>query len=152
MNDAMKLLSRVVPVLALLTFLAGGLIVAGRSADRAPAQEETAVIDPRVTEALETKSGVKVFISLRAINLPMSEWTPELNQQDAVERQARVLGILNESDFVLTLPFDGAPAIAGELTQSGLDKLAAHPDVAAIALDTPGKWHELSTTGQLSTP
>lgn len=130
----------VVPMTA-LTIALVSLIVLGHWSQDVPAQAPTALIDPRITEVLTAEGQANVFISLNDLDLPMSQWTPQLTRQDAIERQARVMSQLMPDDILVTRDFEGAPAIAGSLMRSGLDKLASDPDVAAIALDAPGEWH-----------
>lgn len=124
---------RAIVLMAVLTIALVGLIVLGPMAQDVPAQAPTALIDPRITEVLTAEGQANVFISLNDVDLPISQWTPQLTRQDAIERQARVMSQLTPDDILVTRDFEGAPAIAASLMRSGLDKLASDPDVAAIA-------------------
>ncbi len=104
-------------------------------------QTPTATIDPAIWEALETETEVEVLISLRELDLPMSQWTTDLRRQHAAEFQASVLSVLTENDFVLTYQFEISAALGGLITRSGLEKLAVHPDVVAIGMVGLGTFH-----------
>ena len=137
-------------IMALLVLTAGVLLLTGRFGGDDPLQASTAIfdleastaiIDPAVLEALETETEVYVLISLREPDGPISDWTTELRRQNTAEVQARVLSVLTENDFVLTVQFEISAALAGRITQSGLDKLAVHPDVVGIGIDGTGRFY-----------
>ncbi len=97
-----------------------------------------AAIDPNVIEGLEAQSQVEVLISLKGPDAPIEEWTRELQETNAAERQARVLAELSDKDFTLQHLLEATAALSGFLTKSGLDKLANHPDVTGIAMASGG--------------
>ncbi len=128
-------------VAGLLVLAAVLLFVPGRFAGETQRlQEPTAFIDPALLEALETQAEVEVLISLKNPDFPMAEWTTELRRQNAAERAARVLSVLTPSDFTLIHQFEISAALSGRLTESGLEKLATHPDVAAVGMTGRGGW------------
>lgn len=127
-------------IMALLVLTAGVLLLTGRFSGGDPLQASTAIIDPAIWHALETEHEVAVLISLRELDGPISGWTTELRRQHAPEVQAGVLSVLNENDFVLTHQFEISAALAGRITQSGLAKLAVHPDVFGIGMDGTGRF------------
>lgn len=135
-SAALRLRPLALTVLGLLALAAVLLFVPGRFAGEAQLlQEPTAFIDPALLEALETQAEVEVFISLKELDLPITEWTTEMRRQNTAERQARVLSVLTDSDFTLIHQFEIAPALSGRISKSGVQKLASHPDVVDIALD-----------------
>ena len=105
-------------------------------------EASTAIIDPAIWDALETETAVDVLISLRELDLPMSQLTTELRRQHAADIQATVLSILTENDFVLAIQYEISASLAGRVTRSGMEKLAVHPGVVGIGLDAPGTYDE----------
>ena len=116
------------------------VLAPGRFTGEAQLQEPTAVIDPALTEALQIQTEAKVMISLKTPDVPLAEWTTELGRQNAAERSASVLPVLTPSDFTLIHQFEVSAALAGHITESGVEKLATHPDVAAVGMAEAGTW------------
>jgi hypothetical protein len=86
---------------ALLTILIAGTFL-GAAPKEARLQEAEVVIQPTVTEALESDTEVPVIISLQ---LPDSDWIAlslDAIQQDVAARQSRVLAAVDGSGFTLT--------------------------------------------------
>ena len=103
-------------------------------------QESAVILDPALTPELERNGEARVLISLRNPDLPLEEWTVELRDQNAAERQARVLDALTSEDFTLIRQFEGAAALGGYITESGVEKLARHPDVVDIGVTGLGSY------------
>ena len=123
-------------ILLLLVGLAlGALFLTGRSAGEAQLQEATAVIDPAVLDALQTEDEVEVIIGLKQPEVPLAEATLAELQQNAAERQARVLAVLTPSDFTLIRQYEAAAALFGRVTLTGVQKLANHPDVVGVGIN-----------------
>ena len=102
----------------------------------------TAFIDPALLEALEEVDEVRVLVSLRTLDSPVSEWDLE----DLAEHRrlgdlarANVISVLNEDDMRDIREFSGA-AIAGYITKSGVEKLRTHPDVIDIGMTGLGSY------------
>lgn len=124
----------------LLVLAAALLFLPGRFSGDAQLQESTAVFDPALLEALETQGQVEVLISLKTLDIPLAEWTTELRRQNAAERAASVLSVLTPSDFTLVHQFEISAALAGHITNTGVEKLATHPDVAGVGMAEAGSW------------
>lgn len=120
---------------ALVISAALATVLSDPFAEEARLQEATPVIDAAVLQALENEQGVEVLISLKELEVPLADQTTADRRQNAAERQARVLSALAPSDFTLTHQFEIAAALGGRITQSGVDKLATHPDVVAVDID-----------------
>ena len=109
---------------------------------RGVAGETTAIIDPALIAALEEVDEVRVLVSLRTLDSPVSEWDLE----DLAEHRrlgdlarANVISVLNEDDMRDIREFSGA-AIAGYITKSGVEKLRTHPDVIDIGMTGLGSY------------
>ncbi len=109
----------------------------------APADSEVAAgpsgghvgVRPEVLDALGQQPEVAVIVSLRepqAVSVPPN--VAALKHEVAAS-QGRVLSVLTTSDFTVTHQYEAVPALAGRVATSGVDKLAAHPDVVSIAID-----------------
>jgi subtilisin family serine protease len=95
------------------------------------------VAGPEVHDALKAGAWARVVIALREPNAPMDDrprWNSEIGRV-----QKRVLASLTPSDFKATHQWASVSALAGEVSQSGLTKLLADPDVIRIDLDTGGR-------------
>ena len=126
---------RMPAVLSLLLLVGIVLILPGRVTGDAQFQEPTAVIDPALLETLQTQTEADVLISLKPPGIPFEEQTTEVSRQNTAERQARVLSVLTESDFTLIHQFDIVPVLHGLIAESGVEKLASHPDVVGISIN-----------------
>ncbi|MCH8065509.1 MAG: dockerin type I repeat-containing protein [Chloroflexi bacterium] len=128
-------------VLVLLLLTAGVLLLTGRFSSQAQAEKPGGIIQPDVLAALQESSEVRVIISLAGLALPSSgpvdsaAWDEYRRQLAAV--QDRVLEKLAPADFTLTARYSVAPALAGRITESGVEKLRGHPDVIIVSFDFP---------------
>jgi subtilisin family serine protease len=121
----------VLPVLAVLCLTSGPQAAAQAPGDR---------VSPQVHEALQAQAKVSVIIALREpgalkarpIDLPAL-------RREAGAAQARVLSALTAADFDLRYRYQALPALAGDITASGAEKLAAHADVLGIYADWQGQ-------------
>ncbi len=126
---------------AVLSLLLVGLVLILPGCFAGDTQDEpTAIIGPGVLEALETETEIDVLISLGGLDIPVEEQTTEDKRRNASERQARVLSVLTASDFTLNRKFEISAGFTGRITKDGLQKLATHPDVTAIALNGALEW------------
>ena len=128
----MRRASQLLPLLLLSAVL---LLLPSRFTEDAQLQEPTAIIGQEVLDILQTEGEVDVLISLKGPDIPFTEWTTELRRQNAAERAASVLSVLTPSDFTLLHQFEISAALSGRLTESGLEKLANHPDVVAVGFN-----------------
>ena len=122
---AVAVFTLVLAVAALLQFSGG----AGQ------AQLQTDVIEPDVVEALQTNDEVSVMISLVPPAVALADVSISEVQENTAERQAGVLSALDGPDFTMVYKYSVVPALAGRITQSGVQKLDGHPDVVQVALD-----------------
>ena len=104
-----------------------------------PSDSDSDIVDPAVWEALEEAPTVEVFIALRQLESPLDEQTTEVRRAHAAAVQARVLRSLTAADISSVRKLRLAPAIAATITASGLEKLAAHPDVEAVLIPGVGE-------------
>lgn len=123
----MRFLPVAVTVILVLVGVALSLTVGGGG--KPVVQDSEVIVGEGVEEALQQAQRVEVFISLKEGAYDQGRKTT------ARDRQLRILAALTEEDFELLNDFDGASALSGWLTSSGLEKLRVHPDVAAVALD-----------------
>jgi subtilisin family serine protease len=93
-----------------------------------------------VYDALQTQEKVPVVIALQEpaalAGAPID--VPALRQQVAAS-QAGVLAALTAADFELKYRYEAVPALAGDVTASGLEKLAGHADVLLVYPDRQGE-------------
>ncbi len=106
----------------------------GDSNGGSQAQESTAFVGAEVWEALEEQTEVEVYISLTKLDTPLDEQTTEVRRAHAAAVQARVLRSLTAADISSVRKLRFTPAISATITASGLEKLAAHPDVEAVLI------------------
>ena len=122
----------------LLLLLAVGVVGCIRGA----AGGTPAFIDPALLEALEEVDEVRVLVSLRTLDSPVSEWDledlAEHHRLSAVVR-ANVISVLNEDDM-RDIRESSAAAISGYITKSGVEKLRTHPDVVDIGMIGLGEY------------
>ncbi|MET0591999.1 MAG: S8 family serine peptidase, partial [Polyangiaceae bacterium] len=91
-----------------------------------------ASVQADVSSELAAHGVVRVFIHLRE---PVAIDSPREERKGAIEAaQSRVLSVLG-SHFVLRRRFLHVPAIAGEITQTGLDLASTLPDVVSVQID-----------------
>jgi hypothetical protein len=94
-------------------------------------------VDPRVERAFETDERAGVFLMLRATG------------ETTAHVQRTVIDALG-ADFEVWHRYGSIPALAGELTRSGLARARVHADITAIQLDgtgTGGLKEALPATG-----
>ncbi len=128
------------PILIVLAVLlaVGVLLLAGRYGSPAQAEETGGIIQPAVLVALQKSSEADVIINLVAVATP----PPGLHDPTALDEyrrrvaavQDRVLEKLTPSDFTLTYQFRVTTALLGHITETGVEKLRGHPDVAMVAI------------------
>ena len=63
------------------------VLAPGRFTGEAQLQEPTAIIDPALTEALQTQAELEVLISLKQPDIPATERTTEVKRQNTADRQ-----------------------------------------------------------------
>ena len=125
-------------ILALHVLSGGVFLLAGRFSSQAQAEEPGGIIQPDVLAALQESSEVAVFINLAGLALP----PPDQFDKDEYRRQLaavqdRILAKLTAADFTLTARYGFAPALAGRITESGVEKLRGHQDVIIVSIDFP---------------
>lgn len=107
------------------------------------------VIQPDVLAALETSSSVDVIVHLDGPALPPpGQINLAAIESATAQRQQVVLAGLTPADFTLTYQYFIVPALAGQVTQSGVDKLASDPNVLMVSLNTP-VYLDLAESGPL---
>ena len=106
--------------------------------DDAAAQPRDERVSPEVYDAVQTQEKVPVVIALQEpaalAGAPID--VPALRQQVAAS-QAGVLSVLTAADFELKYRYEAVPALAGDVTASGLEKLAGQADVLLVYPDRP---------------
>ena len=129
----------------------------------ASAQSADEKVGQALINALQARQEVPVMIALSeppalgAAHIDLDDVRSEVASiQDAV------LSTLEPFDFRLKFRYEAVPALAGQVTQAGLNKLVAHPDVRRIDLDVGGtgalansvpvidadSWHAKGITGK----
>jgi len=94
------------------------------------------VASPEVYDALKAGAWARVVIALQEPNASIDDrprWNSEIGRV-----QSKVLASLTPSDFKPTHQWASVSALAGQVSQSGLTKLLANPDVIRVDLDTGG--------------
>ena len=92
-----------------------------------------------VLEALQRGGPVRVFIYLESEPVPANELGAL--KQEVARVQERILQALGSSEFVLGRRFEAIPALAGEITAAGLEKLKNLPGVRRVDLDSGVQAH-----------
>ena len=143
-------MTRIVPVGILAALIVAGVVLSltGGAESGFQPQGSTVVVGQSVWEALEEQPSVQVLIGLRQPDVPLAERTTDLMRQNTAEVAARVLAELIEDDFVLIHQFEISAALGGNVTRSGVEKLAAHPDVVSIGLSCCGSVGNLDFQDQ----
>jgi subtilisin family serine protease len=94
-------------------------------------------VRPEVLEALTQQLDARVIVSLREpTGLRATPLEIASVKRQVAGLQNQVLTSLAPGEFRLTYRYEATPALAGSVSPGGLDKLAAHPDVVAVSLDT----------------
>jgi subtilisin family serine protease len=86
-------------------------------------------------QALQSKERVAVIVALREPQDGAADALAARGQAIARSQQA-VLDGLSAEEFTLTRRWDNIPALAGEVSRRGLDRLLLHPEV--VSVDTEG--------------
>jgi subtilisin family serine protease len=120
-----------VPMLILVALLAQS----GPFLEEAGLQQTGGAVKPEVWQTLTEGPETEVFISLKPPDQASTPPTLAEIQQNAAERQARVLADLAPGDFTVTLQYSSLAALAGRISASGAQQPATHPDVAAVDLN-----------------
>jgi subtilisin family serine protease len=107
-----------------------GLGMSGEIDATGPGEQSN--VRPEVLDALGQQPQVSVIISLRETPSLLAPPDVAALRSDVAIKQERVLSSLSAADFTLTHKYQVAPALAGRITASGVEKLAAHPDVIGI--------------------
>lgn len=128
-------MKRIIPFAIVAVLIAASVAISlSVGGAESEAQRSTAVVDPAVWEALEEQAEIEVYISLTKLDTPLDEQTTEVRRAHAAAVQARVLRSLTAADISSVRNLRLAPAISATITASGLEKLAAHPDVEAVLI------------------
>ena len=131
-------------MLAVVAFSAA-IFVADRSvpATQAGPSDQGAGVGQAVIDALQDGGTVEVDVALRAPVVIAGGAPLDIDSLKAEVAELRdgVLNGLRPSDFQLGRQFQTIPAFTGTMSQAGLDKLAAHPDVVRIDLPAAGSAH-----------
>jgi subtilisin family serine protease len=95
-----------------------------------------------VAEALQMYGEANVVIALAQ---PPSMTAPQLVmstlKMEIANLQDQVLSQLNPSDLMVTHKYEAVPGLSGKVTEAGLSKLVANPNVLKIDLDVGGSGH-----------
>jgi subtilisin family serine protease len=111
-------------------------------ASQAGPVHQGAGVGQSVVEALQQGNEVEVDIALRAPPaLGARPIDVEALTNQIAELQDGLLAGLAPADFRLGHRFISIPALTGTVTQSGLNKLAAHPAVLMVDLPAAGQAH-----------
>ncbi len=97
-----------------------------------------AAVDDKVRAALKQNQQAPILVKLKERSLAKTA-TPEARAQEIQRLQNAVLSALNQEDFQLRYRYQTVPGFSGVLFESGLPKLANHPDVEKISLDEQGQ-------------
>ena len=126
-------------ILVLLLLAVGVLLLPGRFSSHAQAEGPGGVIQPDVLVALQESSEVDVIIHLVAAALPppgqLDPATLDEYRRQLAAVQDRILAKLTPADFTLTVRFSVVAALAGRITESGVEKLRGHTDVKTVFID-----------------
>lgn len=76
-----------------------------------------------------------VYVQVLLKHDPDGQVDSEENRTAIREKQRRVLRSLTAAEFRVQQLFERAPGLVGYASKEGLDKLAAHPDVAGVCTD-----------------
>lgn len=85
--------------------------------------------------AMDMRFPGSVYVQVLLKHDPDGRVDPEENRAAIREAQHRVLRSLTAAEFRVVQLFERCPGLVGYATKEGLDKLAAHPDVAGVSLD-----------------
>ncbi|MCH8993549.1 MAG: S8 family serine peptidase [Chloroflexi bacterium] len=148
--------------LVIVTVIASGRPV-NQASPSAPAHAAEEKAGQALIGALQTKQEVAVVIALKEPPA-LAERPIELRtvKSQVASAQDAVLSSLESSDFKLKHQYEAVPALAGLVTQGGLSKLVADPNVRRIDLDVGGTgalansvpvidadgWHTKGITGE----
>ena len=126
-------------LLALGALALAVLLLTGRFSSQAQAQEPGGIIHPDVMAALQESPEVRVVIGLAGLALPPPDKFNDVTfaeyQQQLAAVQGRVLAKLTPADFTSVIRYTVSAALAGYITESGVEKLSGHPDIRIVALD-----------------
>lgn len=124
-------------VALLVAVAAGALSDAGASSAARIATGAT--VHPGVRHALAQSPRVRVLVTLRQ---PPALRAPRLDvdavRSQVASAQAAVLQDLPTAEFDLLYRYQALPALAGQVSEAGLEALAQDPNVEEIALDGEG--------------
>lgn len=124
---------RIIPLAIVAALIVAGVVLSltvGAGGGNS-AQGSMAVVDPAVWEALEEANDVRVLISLREMDGPIEEWNLDLRAEHAAAVQETVLSALSDGDLT-DIYQPRVAALGGNITKSGVESLATHPDVVDI--------------------
>src|SRR5262245_61277651 len=104
---------------------------------------------PRKTISEEVEAAAAAGQSPRVIiflDLPAAaQGNPSRQKEEVAQAQQRILAALTDKEFVTRWRFETVPALAGEITASGLAKLGGLPGVLRVDLDPPSEAHLLES-------
>ena len=118
--------------------LAGAAVIfSGVASAAGPA--ESVVIGPAVVEQLRAAESVRVLIYMEVA--PSSADDVDALKDRAREAQDSILEHLGADGFTVKRRFETIPALAGDLTATGLRRLGVMPGIVRVDLDEGGMGH-----------
>jgi len=93
--------------------------------------------EEEVREALKKQNTVGVIIGLRAPKAPVDRNELPEYKKKIQTIQDRVLSLLGPEDFKLSHKYETIPALGGQITKNGLEKIISSEDVLEVVLDKP---------------
>ena len=125
--------------------LSAAIIVSERSVPptQAGPSDQGAGVGQPVIDALRNRASVEVDVALRAPDAIAGgpAFSIDSLKAEVAELRDGVLNGLTPHDFRLDRQFNTIAAFTGTISQAGLTKLAAHPDVVRIDLPAAGSAH-----------
>ncbi|MBR9691260.1 S8 family serine peptidase, partial [Candidatus Woesearchaeota archaeon] len=105
-------------------------------------EPEFTKIEQEVIETVEREKRAKVIVILKKSDKPKAAFTTSAKKQRIItikqevkSRQNKVLSNINAKDFELKHKYETTSALSGFVTQTGIEKLEADPDVERVILD-----------------
>jgi subtilisin family serine protease len=108
------------------------------------------VVGGTVYRELRSRERVRVIVSLREPDGPVTDLTLRAAQIEAMQRD--VVSALRQREFALTHAWTGISALAGDVTLDGLASLADHPDVVRVDVDAPARAYLAESKALVGAP